>query len=422
MRKLPAILALLAYCSQITLAHAQVYKDVNNTRYATAVAYLDQKNVISGSLDGRIRPYDQVNRAEALKIILTAQERFGSELNVMKIRAPRLPLFTDVRNSDWFNAYIELGFQKGIVKGYADGTFRPAKSVTVAEGLALLARSEGWSVPASRSGIWYEPFITQANERNLLSNNEQWNAGSPLTRGQLMDIVYRSHTVRTQSLVAFQDQESIQNPQPQPVVTYGPTTSYQQPGRIIDSSYIAPRTTQPVQPLGNVITSSNQPTRVATTTSTTPAPPQATVSAGGPGYSNVFTISIPALGISNMNVGHPTDVSPKGTLAPLGVGVGHLYALPGGNGKILVYGHSSNYTWDKSVFAKIFRTINKLKAGDRVTINYKGQTYTYEVTGQQVIKPTDTSAFSGVGEELILYTCWPPDKIDTRLLVRAKRV
>jgi sortase A len=99
-----------------------------------------------------------------------------------------------------------------------------------------------------------------------------------------------------------------------------------------------------------------------------------------------------------------------------------LFSLPGTNGKILVYGHSSSYAWDKSNFTKIFRTVNQLKAGDKVYITYSGKQYTYEVTFQEQVNPADTSRYSGAGEELLLYTCWPPDSIKTRLLVHAKPV
>jgi LPXTG-site transpeptidase (sortase) family protein len=134
-------------------------------------------------------------------------------------------------------------------------------------------------------------------------------------------------------------------------------------------------------------------------------------------------MSIPALGIDNLFVTHPADPSTsKGLLSVLHNGVGHLFGYPGGGTKILVYGHSSGYPWDVSRFTKIFRTVNQLKAGDRVTVHYQGKDLVYEVTYQEQIKPTDTRPFSGEGEELILYTCWPPDSIATRLIVHAKPV
>lgn len=107
-------------------------------------------------------------------------------------------------------------------------------------------------------------------------------------------------------------------------------------------------------------------------------------------------------------------------MAPLQHGVGHLFSYPGGGGTILIYGHSSSYAWDVSKYTKIFRQINKLAIGDKVTVNYKGKAYTYQVSHKQSVPANDLSAYKGGrGEELILYTCWPPDSIKERYLVHA---
>ncbi len=136
-----------------------------------------------------------------------------------------------------------------------------------------------------------------------------------------------------------------------------------------------------------------------------------------------FAISIPSLGISDLTITHPGDpTTQKGLLAVLGSGVGHLFSYPGGDGKIMIYGHSSGYAWDVSKFTKIFRKINELNAGDRVYVTYKGKLHVYQVTYKQAVPSNDLKYFSGDGEELILYTCWPPDSIKERFLVHATPV
>ncbi len=140
--------------------------------------------------------------------------------------------------------------------------------------------------------------------------------------------------------------------------------------------------------------------------------------------SRTFSISLPSLGINSLVVTHPSDpFSSKGLLAPLKNGVGHLFSYPGSNGKILVYGHSSSYPWDVSAYTKIFRQINKLNVGDKVYITFEGNKYTYQVTSKQAVPAKDMSAYKNGGtEELILYTCWPPDSISQRYLVHAKPI
>lgn len=135
-----------------------------------------------------------------------------------------------------------------------------------------------------------------------------------------------------------------------------------------------------------------------------------------------FAITMPSLNVSDLAIEHPTDATTSaGLLAPLQRGVGHLFSFPGDGGSVLVYGHSSNYPWDVSGFAKIFRNINKLKVGDKVYVTYGGKFVVYQVTGHQTVPAGDLASVtaSNDGEELILYTCWPPDSTDKRYLVRA---
>lgn len=135
-----------------------------------------------------------------------------------------------------------------------------------------------------------------------------------------------------------------------------------------------------------------------------------------------FAITMPTLKVSDLAIEHPADAATSaGLLAPLQRGVGHLFSFPGEGGTVLIYGHSSNYPWDVSGFAKIFRQINKLKAGDKVYVTYGGKFVVYQVTGHQTVPAGDLTSVTNVseGEELVLYTCWPPDSTDKRYLVRA---
>ena len=134
---------------------------------------------------------------------------------------------------------------------------------------------------------------------------------------------------------------------------------------------------------------------------------------------------MPSLGIKDLAVNHPQDpFTSQGVLEVLSRGVGHLFSYPGGGGKIMIYGHSSGYPWDVSQYTKIFRRVNELNPGDPIYVTYDGKLYTYEVTYEQAIDANDTSPFNdnGSGEELILYTCWPPDSIAQRYLVHARKI
>lgn len=142
-----------------------------------------------------------------------------------------------------------------------------------------------------------------------------------------------------------------------------------------------------------------------------------------PPPTDLFAITLPTLGIENLTVTHPKDpLTHAGIIEPLKGGVGHLFGFPGGGGKVMIYGHSSGYPWDLSAYTRIFRKVNRLAAGDLVHIVYQGQRFTYQVTGKETVHANDLRLFQEEGdeEELILYTCWPPDSTSERLLVHAK--
>ena len=175
------------------------------------------------------------------------------------------------------------------------------------------------------------------------------------------------------------------------------------------------------QPIGDVVGTGTGPK----ITDASIVEPTGVPSASVPYASNQpFALTIPDLNIYDLIVSHPDDPFTKdGILEPLKVGVGHLFSYPGTGGKTMIYGHSSSYAWDLSEYTKIFRTVNQLDPGQRVYMTHNSKLYVYEVTHHSVIDAADISPFDDNGvEELILYTCWPPDSIAQRYLVHASPV
>ncbi|MFZ5650689.1 MAG: S-layer homology domain-containing protein [Bacillota bacterium] len=66
------------------------------------------------------------------------------------------PIFSDVPSDHWAAGFISSGVKSGILKGYPDGTFRPEDLVTRAELAALLVNLSGMEispVPANTAGV-----------------------------------------------------------------------------------------------------------------------------------------------------------------------------------------------------------------------------------------------------------------------------
>ncbi len=93
--------------------------------------------IVAGYDDGTFRSDAEINRAEAVKILIGAvgfsnEDGSGSTATI----------FTDVQSTDWFAPYVNIASSREIVKGYeADNTFRPQNSITRAEAAAIIERT-----------------------------------------------------------------------------------------------------------------------------------------------------------------------------------------------------------------------------------------------------------------------------------------
>lgn len=377
--------------------------DVQGTPYLTAFNYLTEQNVVQGYDDGSGRPYAPINRVEVLKVLIALQDKYQDRLQWYQRNVPPIPLFSDVDQTEWYVPYLETAFEHKMITGYPNGTFKPGNHITVEEAYAMLVRSFGITQNQALKqshyiqnapGHWYTPIINTAIERNLVSARERLYLGSAITRGQFFDALYRLDYSLANGQNSFIDPNPVvvQNPNPVPPRAGGTSSTASVPSYNQGGGGTATPTTNS----GDLQYLSSKP----------------------------FAITIPSVGIYDLAIVRPANYDPDGLLEPLSRGVGHLFSFPGGDGKIMVYGHSSSYPWDTSEYTKIFRKINEANAGDKIYVTYNNQLYVYKVTFEQTIQASDTSPFNddGTGEELILYTCWPPDSIQQRYLVHATPV
>lgn len=320
-----------------------------------------------------------MTRGEGIKMLLEARAESRQQLDWYRTHLSRLPLFTDVSPSSPIAPYAEAAFASGITSGFDDRTLRPDADLPAEEAIVLILRAyrEAVDMNGAEQNDWFAPYIRHALQRNIVPRPQDMSVGQAVTRGQLLDMIYRMEIVRRENLVAFADAGGA--------VVAGAMENLGQSDGVL------------------VAQASQDASEVDRFRS-----------------DKDFSITIPSLGIENLTISHPDDtLSSLGLLGVLKQGVGHLFSYPGKGGKIMVYGHSSSYAWDVSEYSKIFTKVNKLKAGDKVYVTYRGNLFTYAVTGQEVISPNDRSDFSGDGEELILYTCWPVGTNKSRLIVKA---
>ena len=94
----------------------------------------EHKAYIFGYADGTFRPDNNMSRAEAAAIFA----RLISEQKGEKISGKSS--FNDVSKNEWYSDYIGYLSKYGIIKGYADNTFRPNDNVSRAEFVAMTVR------------------------------------------------------------------------------------------------------------------------------------------------------------------------------------------------------------------------------------------------------------------------------------------
>jgi LPXTG-site transpeptidase (sortase) family protein len=98
-------------------------------------------------------------------------------------------------------------------------------------------------------------------------------------------------------------------------------------------------------------------------------------------------------------------------------------AVPGQDGNVAIFGHSSNDWWQPGNYKFVFVLLDKLQPGDQVLIDYNSTRYVYQVTGSEVVAPTDISVLDPTSTPtLSLITCTPPGTSLKRLVVTAKQI
>lgn len=143
------------------------FKDTAGHWGSSTIATAVKLQIISGYTDGTFRPDAPVTRAEFAAMIARS---FGLGTNSAASK------FGDTA-SNWAAGHIAALADKGIVTGYADGSFKPGATITRAEMVTIIGRVLNLSVlqtgtPASftdvSSSYWAADAIRQAASANLV--------------------------------------------------------------------------------------------------------------------------------------------------------------------------------------------------------------------------------------------------------------
>ena len=159
---LSLVLALVMTMSLVTVsAGAKDFTDSTKIQYTEAVDVMSAVKVIDGYADGSFNPSATLTRGAAAKIICNLILGPTTASALVADAAP----YKDVPTNHTFAGYIAYCQKEGIISGYADGTFKPANSLTgyafmkmLLGALGYKAENEGytganWSINVAKRAL-----------------------------------------------------------------------------------------------------------------------------------------------------------------------------------------------------------------------------------------------------------------------------
>lgn len=219
-----ALFLLTATVTLLTTALAQTpvsqpFSDINQySKYYRAAVELKNRGVIQGYEDGSFKPDQKVNRAETLKILL-----LGSGITLIPEHG--LP-FPDTGSGSWYGDYVQTALDLSYVQGYPDGSFKPGQTINKVESLKMLTKINKTDLPVitdsekalfqdtplTAETMWYQPYVFYATQTNILDpkNIFTFDPAGSMTRGELIETMYRLVTLREASQLAFDTSQSGQ--------------------------------------------------------------------------------------------------------------------------------------------------------------------------------------------------------------------
>ncbi|MEK5490056.1 S-layer homology domain-containing protein [Paenibacillus sp. FSL R7-0297] len=169
------------------------FKDTAGHWGSSTIATAVKLQIISGYADGSFRPDAPVTRAEFTAMIARS---FGLGTQ------PAAATFRDA-TSHWAAGYIGALADKGIVTGYADGSFKPGATITRAEMVTIIGRvldlgALQTGTPVSFTDVsrsyWAADAIRQAAAANLVNgiSTTAFAPRSVATRAEAVTLVIRA--------------------------------------------------------------------------------------------------------------------------------------------------------------------------------------------------------------------------------------
>ncbi|NPV92752.1 MAG: hypothetical protein HPY50_18455 [Firmicutes bacterium] len=158
------------------------------------VMALISHGIIKGYNDGTIQPDNEITRAEAAALLVSALGLQDYQPSIESPYQDQLP--------SWARQAILTATEKNLMKGYPDGTFQPDQRITRAEMCAALMQAFPKATPAgfvlgfADAGSvpdWARPFVEAAVSNGVVSGypDNTFRPNNNIKRGEVFSIICR---------------------------------------------------------------------------------------------------------------------------------------------------------------------------------------------------------------------------------------
>ncbi len=164
-----------------------------------AVERLSAFGIVNGMDDGKYHEEMKVTREQFAKILV---EALG--LGNAAAAANGSTNFNDVESSRWSSGYINVAVGQGLIKGYPDGTFKPAAEVSYAEAVTMLVRGLGYK-DEFLTGSWPGNYVAKAADVKITDDVKFASATGKADRGAVALLVDNTLDAKVVKVSSYED-------------------------------------------------------------------------------------------------------------------------------------------------------------------------------------------------------------------------
>jgi hypothetical protein len=203
MKNLKKVLAMVLVVAMVAsfavTASATSFTDDASINYSTAVEVLSGLGVINGKSDGAFHPTDDVTRGQFAK--MAAYVLNGGSDAAASYASSATTAFADVASTHYAAASIGYVVNKGLVDGFADGTYRPDSSVTGVQAAKILLTALGYKsdIEGYTGTTWAQNVQVDAEEAGLFTGIENIDLTANLSREEAAQMIWNALQATTVS-------------------------------------------------------------------------------------------------------------------------------------------------------------------------------------------------------------------------------